>query len=835
MKNVKNYLKEAEEVFTENLAMEESSRCLLCHDAPCSRACPAGSDPAKFIRSLRFRNFEGSVTTLRENNILAETCATVCPYDKYCEGACSRTEIDKPIKIGKIQKFLTHYENLKGLKVIKKPIISKEKVAVIGGGPSGLAASANLAICGYDVTVFEKNEKPGGWLSYGIIPSRLPQEVVDREVQYIKDLGVKFVCNSNIGIDTSIENLKKEDYKAFLISTGIQKAKVADIRGIDFEGVLKGTEFLHKAKSLKGDISIGKSVIVIGGGDVALDCASTAKLLGVADVKILYRRRLEDMPAGKDERNYVGSLDIPIFTGIKPSEIMGKDGKVIGIKAVGNLDDSEITLPCDTVIFAIGQEPCDIDKIANFSKDEKGISKSSNATTDIPGVFVAGDIAQGDKTVVYAVSSGKKAAQEIDEYLTSQRNYGNLNSANIESSKKEVNLSIDFCGVRCENPFFLASSPVANNYDMCAKALESGWGGIAFKTLAFFVSNEVSPRFDTLKKEGTPFLGFKNMEQLTEKPLEVNLEWLKKLKTNYPSKILIASIMGRDEKEWEDIARLVTEAGADIVECNFSCPQMAKKGLGSDIGQNPELVKELTAAVRRGTHLPILAKMTPNVGHMEIPARAAIEGGATGISAINTIKCITNIDLDKFVGIPTVNAKSSISGYSGKAVKPIALRFVAQLKQDPMLKDIPLSGIGGIETWEDAAEFILLGATNLQVTTAIMQYGYRIVEDLKDGLSRYISNKGFSSLKEMIGMALPNTIPAEELDRSFVIYPKINNEKCVGCGRCYISCFDGAHQALEWNTENRRVELLKDKCVGCHLCINVCPVGCIEPGERINK
>ncbi|HCL4559516.1 TPA: NAD-dependent dihydropyrimidine dehydrogenase subunit PreA [Clostridium botulinum] len=396
---------------------------------------------------------------------------------------------------------------------------------------------------------------------------------------------------------------------------------------------------------------------------------------------------------------------------------------------------------------------------------------------------------------------------------------------------KKRDLSIEFCGVKCENPFFLSSSPVGNCYEMCAKALETGWGGIVFKTVGFFIANEVSPRFTNLEKEGTSFLGFKNMEQIAEHSLEENLEAMRKLKENYPNKVLVASIMGQNEKEWEELAKLVTEVGADIIECNFSCPQMTSSAMGSDVGQNPQLVKKYCEAVRRGTDIPILAKMTPNIGDMSVPAIASIEGGATGIATINTIKCITGVDLDKFIGYPIVNGKSSISGYSGKAVKPIALRFIQQLVTDERLKNVPISGIGGIETWEDAAEFILLGSRNLQVTTAVMQYGYRIVEDMIEGLSYYMKEKGFEKLEDMVGLANKNIIPAEDLDRGYIVYSKFNEENCVGCGRCYISCYDGGHQAIKWDGKNRKPILEKENCVGCHLCANVCPVQCISKGE----
>nr|WP_090093560.1 NAD-dependent dihydropyrimidine dehydrogenase subunit PreA [Clostridium uliginosum] len=392
-------------------------------------------------------------------------------------------------------------------------------------------------------------------------------------------------------------------------------------------------------------------------------------------------------------------------------------------------------------------------------------------------------------------------------------------------------LSIDFCGVKCENPFFLSSSPVGNCYEMCAKAFEAGWAGVMFKTIGFFMPNEVSPRFDNLKKEATSFIGFKNMEQISDHPLEQNLDDLRRLKENYPTKVVVASIMGQNEKEWEDLARLVTEAGADIIECNFSCPQMTSHDMGSDVGQNPELVKKYCEATRRGTHIPILAKMTPNIGDMSIPAIASIEGEATGLATINTIKSITGIDLDSMTANPVVNAKSSVSGYSGKAVKPIALRFIYELSKNEKLKNVPISGIGGIETWEDALEFILLGSSNLQVTTSVMQYGYRIVEDMISGLSHFMNDKGYERLEDMVGIAVKNIIPAEDLDRDYIVYPQVDEEECLGCGRCYISCYDGAHQAITWNDEERKPEINKERCVGCHLCAQVCPVSAIGKGE----
>lgn len=393
-------------------------------------------------------------------------------------------------------------------------------------------------------------------------------------------------------------------------------------------------------------------------------------------------------------------------------------------------------------------------------------------------------------------------------------------------------LSIDFCGIHCENPFFLSSSCVAGNAEMCARALEAGWGGIVYKTVGHYIPKEVSPRYDMIR-QSRAFVGLRNMEQISDRPLEDNLRDMAFLKKKFPNKILIASIMGETIDDWESLARLVEEAGADIIECNFSCPQMAQEAMGADVGVNPDMVREACRSCRNGTSLPILAKMTPNITDMTIPAIAAIEGGADGLAAINTIKSITNIHQGKI--LPDISGKSCVSGYSGRAIKPIALRFISDMAKCVQLKNVPISGIGGITTWQDALEFILLGSTNLQITTAVMEYGYRIIEDLTDGLLRYMDAMDIPSLQSLVGAALPDLTTSDKLDRNTVVYPAVDYDGCVGCGRCYISCMDGGHQAIAWLAEQRKPQILRERCVGCGLCSNICPVEAIGSTSRISK
>ena len=393
-------------------------------------------------------------------------------------------------------------------------------------------------------------------------------------------------------------------------------------------------------------------------------------------------------------------------------------------------------------------------------------------------------------------------------------------------------LRTELCGIPLENPFLLSSSVVGSTYEMCARAFEAGWAGVSFKTVCSLDIHEASPRFSAITGDNGSIIGFKNIEQLSDHSVAENMAIFRRLKENYPTKCIVASIMGQNDAEWESLARVCEENGADAIELNFSCPNMADGGFGSDIGQVPALVERFTAAARRGASIPILAKLTPNVASMRDAAEAAKRGGADGISAINTIKSITGINPHTYVSAPAVHGRSAVGGYSGNAVKPIALRFIAELGQDPNLKGMHLSGMGGVETWLDALEFLLLDAGSVQVTTAVMQYGYRIIDDLKTGLALYLAEKGFKSVREAEGLALDSVSDTTGvLERDTVIFPKFRRENCIGCGRCVVSCADGGHQALRLN-EDRKPVLNAEKCVGCHLCRLVCPNHAIVSARR---
>lgn len=392
--------------------------------------------------------------------------------------------------------------------------------------------------------------------------------------------------------------------------------------------------------------------------------------------------------------------------------------------------------------------------------------------------------------------------------------------------KTQADLSIEFCGVRFDNPFCLSSSPVGNHAEMCARAYDAGWSGIVYKTLGLEKSFKVvmpSPRLNALNVFDKRFVGLQNAEQITDRPIKDNIKDLVWLKKNYPQKVLISSIMGFEDEDWAELAKMSEDAGADILELNFSCPQMAHKSAGHRTGQDFHAVEAFTEIVKKSCKIPVIAKMTPNITDMIPVALAAKRGGADAISAINTIRAITDIDINNFTPLPNIHGYSSPTGFSGPSVKPVAMRFVSELYNSKAI-NLPVSAIGGIETWIDALHFLLLGATNLQVTTGIMRYGYRIVEDMIEGLSDYMIERNIQSLTQIIGKAAQKIVDPSEFNTRFQVVSVVDEAKCISCGQCFISCQDGANQAMKFDKQSRKASVDEERCVGCMLCKLVCPV-----------
>jgi len=396
-------------------------------------------------------------------------------------------------------------------------------------------------------------------------------------------------------------------------------------------------------------------------------------------------------------------------------------------------------------------------------------------------------------------------------------------------------LACTIAGIKSINPFWLASAPPTDKYFNVVRAFEAGWAGVVWKTLGIDppVVN-VSSRYGVHHDRARNVIGINNIELISDRALEVNLREIQQCRKEWPDRVIIGSMMAPiDEQSWKDLAIKIANSGVHGIELNLGCPHgMCERGMGSAIGQVPELIEQTTRWVREVVDIPVFTKLTPNITNIVCAAEAAMQGGAHAVSLINTVNSIVSVDLDEMAPNPMVDGKGTHGGYCGAAVKPIALNMVAEIARNPATKNLPISAIGGIETWRDAAEFIALGANGLQVCTAAMLYGFRIVDDMIAGLENYMDSKGYQSIEDFRGKAVANTVDWNELNMNFDSKAFIKADKCIECGRCYIACEDTAHQAIRFTSNDdgsRRFTVVDDDCVGCNLCAHVCPVpDCIE-------
>ncbi|MFM1861550.1 MAG: NAD-dependent dihydropyrimidine dehydrogenase subunit PreA [Gemmobacter sp.] len=399
-----------------------------------------------------------------------------------------------------------------------------------------------------------------------------------------------------------------------------------------------------------------------------------------------------------------------------------------------------------------------------------------------------------------------------------------------------ANLATSFIGIKSPNPFWLASAPPTDKEYNVVRAYKAGWGGVVWKTLGLDgppIVNVNGPRYGAVWGADRRLLAMNNIELITDRPLEVNLREIKQVKRDWPDRALVVSLMVPcDEESWQTILKRVEETDCDGVELNFGCPHgMSERGMGSAVGQVPEYIEMVTRWVKKHSRMPCIVKLTPNIADIRRPAEAALRGGADAVSLINTVSSITSVDLDSFSPEPSIGGKGAHGGLCGPAVKPIALNMVAEIARNPETRDLPVSGIGGVTTWRDAAEFMALGAGNVQVCTAAMTYGFRIVQEMISGLSQYLDDKGMSGVDQLIGRAVPNVTDWQYLNLNYVTKAQIDQDACIKCGRCYAACEDTSHQAIAMKP-GRVFEVIDAECVACNLCVNVCPVeNCITMKE----
>jgi len=391
-------------------------------------------------------------------------------------------------------------------------------------------------------------------------------------------------------------------------------------------------------------------------------------------------------------------------------------------------------------------------------------------------------------------------------------------------------LANDFLGIRSPNPFWLASAPPTDKQYNVERAFRAGWGGVVWKTLGEDppIVN-VSSRYGAVAYNGTRVAGLNNIELITDRPLDINLREIAEVKKAWPDRAVVVSLMVPCEEEnWKSILKQVEATGADGIELNFGCPHgMSERGMGSAVGQVPEYVEMVTRWCKQHSRMPVIVKLTPNITNILGPARAAKRGGADAVSLINTIQSIVGVDLDLMAPEPVVDGQGTHGGYCGPAVKPIALRMVAEIARDPECRGMAISGIGGISTWREAAEFISLGAGNVQICTAAMTHGFKIVEDMTSGLANWMADKGYADTPAFQGRAVPKFVEWQDLNLNFATVANIDQDLCIQCGKCYIACEDTSHQsiaALRTEAGSRRYEIIEEECVGCNLCMHVCPV-----------
>ncbi len=853
-------------------ARDEAARCLFCFDAPCVAACPTGIDVPGFIHAIASGNLDGSARTILAANPLGGTCARVCPVESLCEGACVRVALDRAVPIGALQRVAMDAYRDAGRPFFAAGPATGKRVAVVGAGPAGLACAAELVRYGVAVTLFEARAQAGGLCAYGIVPWRHAREMTAHEVAELERAGAEIRRDTRVGGGTQVAQAQTASgsgpggptaaellagFDAVFLGMGLGRSRRLGVPGEGLDGVFDALAVLEPVVTGEGGgVALGRRVGVIGGGSTALDAAAAAVRLGAEEVTVFYRRGENEAPAYPHAIELARSLGVRLHWLAAPVEIVGSDGRVSGAvfdamrlgapdrsgrPAPHRVPGARFTVELDSIVVATGQEALErlVDDFSVGARGGRVVVDPATGRTDNPRVWAAGDLVNGGREVVNAVQEAKVAARSIASTLgiaaaRSVPARAEISALPTADRAPGVSLAVEMAGIRSPNPFWLASAPPTNTGEMVARAFEAGWGGAVWKTVGEPITN-VTSRLGSHDVDGRRMVGLSNIELISDRPIEANLAEIREVKRRFPDRAVVVSLMVESRREaWHDIVHRVNDTGADGIELNCGCPHgMAERGMGSAVGQVPEYLEMITGWAKEAAAMPVLVKLTPNITDITVAARAAQQGGADGIALINTVSSLIGIDLDRWETRPAVRGRGSHGGYSGPAVKPIALNMVSAIAKDPRVH-IPISGIGGIETWRDAVEFLLVGATTVQVATAVMHHGFRIVEDMIDGLAGYLAGRGLASPADLVGRVLPQIGDWGELDLSYSIKARIDAATCVHCNLCYRACEDGAHQAIRLEGTNGTSKLTVDdaECVGCRLCQHVCPVdGCITMEE----
>ncbi len=820
--------------YTEVQARWEASRCLACHDAPCSAGCDAGVDVRRFLRLVHFGDTIGAAEAIRRSNVFGSTCARVCDGEAHCLTRCTRGQIDAPVDILGLEGWVLEQERRVGARALPVGSDRGRSVAVIGAGPAGLAATAELRRLGHRVTIFEAGGVVGGLLVRGIPPYRLPREIVEAELAAVIETGVEIHLNYRV---TAVDDLLKS-FDAVIVAVGLGQSARLDVDGEDLVGVYRAANLLDGSAS-----DVGLRPMVIGGGTSALDAATTALRLAGPEgrVAILYRRAEQQMPAFEHLREIGSSEGVVLRPLTVVERILGdRDGQVAAVRCrsvdLGPVDASgrpgpmelsggTFDLKATSVIVAAGEGVAP-ELLEKFQLTEAEPRANAEGRTDVERLYVAGDVVGGARTVAWAVGSGVRAARAVEEDLRSgserERVFPVL-------GQDIVDLSVEYLGHRLPNPFILAASPATDDLEMARAALAAGWGGVVLRTTSA-EGTPVAPKYPslaTLADGPRRLASLGNIDLISENHIDIVEARVRQLKEEFPDRFVSASIMGDTRHQWQRLARQLAEAGVDAIECSVSAPQgtLGTKP-GAMVGQDHTLVRTVTRWVKDAApDVPVIVKLTPQVSDIAQVAKAVAEGGGDAITAANSIPGLAGVNVEARVPLPSIGGKTSFSGMSGKFILPFSMRAIAESARATKL---PIAGCGGVESWHDAASMMLVGASVVQVCTGVMLYGFDLIDSLSTGLAHWCERQGVEQLADVVGTALGDITSHEQLVQPGPVRARIAEELCIQCGRCYVSCRDGAYQAITWDVETRTPSVSLERCTGCGLCAGICPSGAIS-------
>lgn len=771
---------------SERGALKEANRCLKCADAPCQKSCPTQIDIKAFITSIANKNYYGAAKTILSDNPVGLTCGMVCPTSDLCVGSCNLYASEEgPINIGGLQQFsLEVFKNMK-IPQIRDPSLHTDhlenyttpSIALIGCGPSSISCATFLARLGYvNIDIFEKEDFSGGLSTSEIPQYRLPYSAVDFEIQMMLDLGVKLHTNKPLSKSMTVK-LLMEKYSAIFLGFGLPDAKNIDIfQDLQLsQGFYTSKMFLPLvAKASKSGMcgckkklpEIFGNVIVLGAGDTAFDCATSALRCGAKRVYVIFRKGFrtispvpEEIELAKEEKCEF----IPFMSPYKV-HISKSTGRIQSLechKTFENengdieIDEGQILkLKADFIITAFGsnlKNPELIEALHPVELNKKGLPVCDKVTmkTNVENVFCGGDLAGLAETTVEAVNDGKQAAWYIHSYLQSK--YNNIIDINkpelplFYSPIDNVDLSVEICGIRFPNPFGLASAPPSGSSSMIRRAFEAGWGFAVTKTFNLdkdLVTN-VSPRIvrgcTTGESYGPSQSSFLNIELLSEKKAEYWCKSITELRKDFPDNVLLASIScSYNEEDWTTLAQMTEKAGAQALELNLSCPHgMSERGLGLACGQIPQMVTDICKWIKKAVRIPIFVKLTPNITNITDIAQASYDGGADGVTATNTVSSLMHLKVTGEAW-PAVGKekRSTYGGMSGNAIRPISLRAVSSISKH--IPNFPILATGGIDSADVALEYLYAGATGLQVSN-INSYLYTFcIECLKKTPTHFV-------------------------------------------------------------------------------------------------